>query len=58
MRYILEAYCRAPGQRVNLDKSYIFFSSNTPTNLREDLCNMLEVKNENDPGSYLGLPVL
>lgn len=26
--------------------------------MREDLYNVLEVKNDNDPGNYLGVPVL
>lgn len=49
-------YCDASGQRINVDKSSIFFSKGVPENLRADVKNILEVQNESLSEKFLGLP--
>ncbi|KAK4255381.1 hypothetical protein QN277_008388 [Acacia crassicarpa] len=53
---LLKGYCSASGQVINLDKSSIFFSSNTPMEVRAMVCNTLGVSASEDPGKYLGIP--
>ena len=43
---LLDTYCNASGQRINHDKSSIFFSKCCPTNLKEEIKNSLQVHNE------------
>ncbi|KAF7815390.1 reverse transcriptase [Senna tora] len=37
MKWILDAYCLASGQEANLDKSCLFFSPNSPTDLKDEI---------------------
>ncbi|KAK4255495.1 hypothetical protein QN277_008493 [Acacia crassicarpa] len=53
---ILDLYCAASGQVINLDKSSIFFSSNSPLAVRTMVCGMLHIPATEDPGTYLGIP--
>ncbi|KAM1161008.1 hypothetical protein ACFX1X_000168 [Malus domestica] len=55
---ILDAYCKAFGQEVNLQKSIIYFGANTPKTVWEELCRILRMPNVDDPGRYLGVPAL
>lgn len=55
---ILNAYCRASGQVVNLEKSNLFFSRNTPPERKEEIAHTLGVNEAVNPGSYLGLPII
>ena len=43
---------------MNLEKSNIFFSANTPISVKEGISNWLGVKYSNQIGRYLGLPVI
>lgn len=43
---------------MNLDKSCIFFSNNTPFDCRDELCSELGIVDVDNPGKYLGLPML
>ena len=43
---LLEKYCNASGQRVNLDKSSVFFSKGCPGNIRQLVKDVLHVPNE------------
>ena len=52
----LEIYCRASGQRINKDKSSIFFTKGCPQALRVMMKNILEVNNEALNDRYLGMP--
>ncbi|KAF7835300.1 reverse transcriptase [Senna tora] len=58
MKWILDAYCKASGQLANLDKSCLFFTPNTPDDLRLEIVDILGVENAAHPGKYLGLPVV
>ncbi|CAN1226181.1 LINE-1 retrotransposable element ORF2 protein [Linum grandiflorum] len=53
---LLGNYERSSGQRVNLSKSAIYFSSNTPQWLTSSISNQLQVPNLNICTRYLGLP--
>ncbi|XP_071683223.1 uncharacterized protein [Lolium perenne] len=53
---ILEKYCNASGQRVNLDKSSIFFSKGCTEARRQSVKNILNVPNETLNEKYLGMP--
>ncbi|KAM1981033.1 hypothetical protein ACFX15_037578 [Malus domestica] len=53
---LLNAYCRASGQQISLQKSVVYFGVNTPAHLSSELCNILDMPKVEDPGKYLGLP--
>ena len=53
---LLHKFERASGQKVNLGKSCIFFSSNTEKGLRASLCTQLHMNMADDRSLYLGLP--
>ncbi|XP_075665089.1 uncharacterized protein LOC142634697 [Castanea sativa] len=55
---VLEFYAVASGQCINLEKSSVFFSSNTTEAQREWITNVLGVKEVERFESYLGLPTL
>lgn len=56
VREILKKYCDASGQRINTDKSSIYFSKHVSEGLRTDIKNVLDVQNESLSEKYLGLP--
>ncbi|CAN1221817.1 LINE-1 retrotransposable element ORF2 protein [Linum grandiflorum] len=53
---LLDRYQALSGQRVNLTKSDIYFSSNTPSTLKGSLSRLLQVPNLDICSRYLGLP--
>ncbi|KAK5842886.1 hypothetical protein PVK06_005302 [Gossypium arboreum] len=53
---ILREYRSCSSQRVNFDKSIIFFSENTPEEDRRLVVNLLEVRSSNELERNLGLP--
>jgi hypothetical protein len=53
---LLETYCNASGQRINLEKSSIFFSKGCPEGRRQSVKNILNVPNETLNKKYLGMP--
>ena len=57
IRDVLELYCNASGQRVNLDKSSIFFSKGCSEALRHDIKDWLDVHQETLNEKYLGMPI-
>lgn len=57
MKDILQKYERLSGQEINYAKSGVVFSPNTCTSEKEVVCNILQVKEMDKPGSYLGMPM-
>ena len=55
---ILQTYAQASGQCVNLEKSLVYFSSNTTGSQRQQILQILGVKEVERFESYLGLPTL
>uniref|UniRef100_A0A453D633 Uncharacterized protein n=1 Tax=Aegilops tauschii subsp. strangulata TaxID=200361 RepID=A0A453D633_AEGTS len=53
---LLNAYCMASGQRVNKEKSSIFFSKGCPEIVRNAVKGYLQVHNESLSDRYLGMP--
>ncbi|GKB29371.1 reverse transcriptase [Tanacetum coccineum] len=53
---ILEKYCDASGQSINLSKSAAFFSPNTPETTKQDLCTRFHVQIMDPKARYLGMP--
>ena len=52
--HLLDVYCNALGQRVNLDKSSIFFNKGCRQSVRDDVKVVLNVHNESLNESILG----
>lgn len=58
MEHILVEFCGASGQRMNKNKSRIWFSPNTPQYLRNSICSEFGVVAMLDLGIYLGVPLI
>ena len=56
LRNILQVYEQASGQRVNLQKSSIFFGRNCPDSVKTRVKNSLGIQNETFHDSYLVMP--
>ena len=52
----LQAYERALGQKINSDKSFIFFNTNTPQSLWEEIKRFFNANSNVPLEKYLGLP--
>uniref|UniRef100_A0A2N9F8H0 Reverse transcriptase domain-containing protein n=1 Tax=Fagus sylvatica TaxID=28930 RepID=A0A2N9F8H0_FAGSY len=52
----LNVYERASGQKLNYEKTSLFFSTNTAQATRQSICNALRTSSTGDLGKYLGLP--
>ena len=52
----VQDYCCALGQIVNLEKSNIVFSVNTPNEVRTEIEGCLRIQAATNPGMYLGIP--
>jgi hypothetical protein len=52
---VLNAYCKVSGQRINRDKSSVFFSKGCPNSARQQVKSTLEVNNETLSEKYLGM---
>ena len=53
---VLQLYEAASGQKINADKSSVFFSNNTPDDRRCEVLNMLGPMQDTRHKKYLGLP--
>ena len=53
---VLQVYCWASGQQVNMDKSSIHFGKGVPQSRRGEIMNMLNVHNTSLNDKYLGMP--
>jgi hypothetical protein len=58
LQQVLDTYCVNSGQLVSLAKSSVFFSPNTNTLLRAEICEALHTDTEALSDKYLGLPAL
>lgn len=56
LKGILLEYKTCSGQRVNFNKSTVFFSKNTSDDDRRVVVNILGVRSSNNLERYLGLP--
>ncbi|VVA18748.1 PREDICTED: reverse mRNAase [Prunus dulcis] len=56
--HLLNRYCAASGQLVNHEKSCLYFSSNTPAELKTTIGSILAVEGTDNPGNYLGMPTM
>jgi hypothetical protein len=52
----LDLYCDGSGQKINLDKSSIFFGSHCAHAVRDEVMQRLDVYNEALQETYLGMP--
>lgn len=52
----LQAYCKASGQKINLQKSSIFFGQNCPEEIKNSVKETLQVSVEILQDTYLGMP--
>ncbi|KAL6128197.1 hypothetical protein ACLB2K_071553 [Fragaria x ananassa] len=55
---IFTVYCHASGQSVNDEKSNIYFSPNTPEQMRRLMCSLMKFVEVDDPGIHLGMPTI
>ena len=53
---ILDLYEATSGQKINNDKSSIFFSTNTPLELKDDIMEVMGPMQDSKHNKYLGLP--
>ncbi|CAM8966334.1 unnamed protein product [Rhodiola kirilowii] len=58
LRRILALYEEISGQKVNVNKSEICFSCNVSPDLKDRICEMLEMKQVAKFSKYLGMPVV
>ncbi|XP_021715273.1 uncharacterized protein LOC110683240 [Chenopodium quinoa] len=54
---VVNEFCSISGQMINIQKSFVRFSSNTPVDYREYLSHSLKMQARPSIGNYLGLPV-
>ncbi|KAA3468713.1 reverse transcriptase [Gossypium australe] len=58
VRYIIREYEMSAGQKVNYDKSLIYFGANVKEEVNEDIIRVLGVRVASSPEKYLGLPMM
>lgn len=58
MKNILKAFCSISGQKVNVAKSKLLVSKNTPSSLARCISQQVEIPLTQDLGVYLGMPLL
>jgi hypothetical protein len=56
VQQLLNLYCMASGQRINREKSSIFFSKGCPETVKESVKLALDVQSETLNEKYLGMP--
>lgn len=54
--HLLDTYYNASGQRINRDKSSVFFGKGCPQNTRDEVKQTLNVQNLSLSDKYLGMP--
>lgn len=58
VRAIIHEYETVSGQRVNFEKSLIYFAANVVSSVQKDIVNLLRVRLASNPEKYLGLPMM
>lgn len=58
VKNLLEMFCNASGQKINIHKSCLYFSRNTTAVVREEIGHIFQTSSTNLPGNYLGLPII
>ncbi|XP_052477251.1 uncharacterized protein LOC128032614 [Gossypium raimondii] len=58
VRAIIHEYDTVSGQRVNFEKSLIYFGANVVFSVQKDIVNLLGVRLASNPEKYLGLPMM
>ena len=58
IRRMLESFCLASGQKVSLEKSKIFFSSNVSRDMERLISVESGIESTKELGKYLGMPIL
>lgn len=57
IKEVLDQFCSESGQKVNSDKSRIYFSQNMGAGLKSKICEKLNIQATNNLGKYLGFPL-
>ncbi|KAA3480947.1 LINE-1 reverse transcriptase isogeny [Gossypium australe] len=55
---VIQEYELISGQRVNYDKSLIYFEANVGTDVNDEITSLLGVRVASSPEKYLGLPMM
>jgi hypothetical protein len=53
---VLQVYCRASGQQINVDKASIHFAKGVSMATRAEIKDLLDIQNEALSEKYLGMP--
>ena len=56
LKSVLQIYSQGSGQKINLQKSSLYFGSHCPTEIKQKVMDSLNVHNESIHSSYLGMP--
>lgn len=56
LKSVLQNYSQGSGQKMNLQKSSLFFGHHCPSNIKQIVMDSFEVHNENLQSNYLGMP--
>lgn len=57
IKEVLDSFCELSGQKINGDKSWVFFSLNMETDNRSELWEILGFRSTPSLGKYLGFPI-
>ncbi|XP_074298106.1 uncharacterized protein LOC141628922 [Silene latifolia] len=58
MKYVLDNFCEALGEKISVTKSRVFFSSNTDEGTRHKASSAFRFEETEDLGTYLGMPTI
>ncbi|XP_068328277.1 uncharacterized protein [Pyrus communis] len=58
LKHMLDKFCMASGQKVNLEKSSVFFGANVPKVNADQMGNAFGMAVVSNPGTYLGVPAI
>ena len=54
---VLDVFCVESGQKISLEKSWIYFSPNVQSNIKDKACEYLGIHETTNIGRYLGFPL-